>query len=315
MDSFGVIRGLARSWDWQWTPILDTNLLKKAGSTDSYWPVSLIDDKLMCVLLKGGARFPPVQPRPALQSVSMQLPFLDLMNENRIALAEENHARFSLLWYNDDHGGMATSSRFFTSKQETIQDKTILNLFQKACSLDRHSKALDLCTMLHKKKAVEIAIQIATHAKKTALVSRITMLLQVKFPAVQPGSNNKRHDDDEGLSNYLDAPSSSSAPSKRGTLRRPAVSFDDAEEENKHGNEDGEEEYDFGGSGSSTQKSSLKRKSFDEAPSSTPLASLTTSLNVKSFTSANVKPKSATATPAASQTTSTPGSNPFARKQ
>jgi hypothetical protein len=188
-----------------------------------------------------------------------------------------------------------------------VQDKLILGLFQKACSLDRSSRALDLCTMLHKKKAVEIAIQIATNMKKASLVSRITMLLQVKFPVLPAGRSAR--DEDEGLSSFLDAPAAA-APSKRGTLRRPAVSFEEAEEENKILNEDGEAEYDFAPSSAAAGKSNLKRK-FEETPSSTPLASLSSSLNVKTFTSANVKPKA----PAASQSSTPAGTNPFARKQ
>ena len=290
---------------------MDTNLLKKAGSTDIYWPIGLIDDKLMCVICKGGARYPSVQPRPTLQSISMQLPFLDLLNQNRVALAEENHARCELLWYNDELGGMATASKYFTSKQETIQDKTIIGLFQKACALDRHSRALDLCTMMHKKKALEIAIQIATHAKKTALVSRISMLMQVKFPTVDP-----KHDlEDEGLSSLFNG-SSQTVGSKRGTLRRPAVSFEEAEEENKRGNEDGEEELEFGTAMKGNQTINQKRKldEFQSTPS-TALASLkaSSSLNSKVFTSANVKPKLlSTSTPSTQNGTST--SNPFARK-
>lgn len=310
MDSFGVIRALARSWDWQWTPILDTNLLKKPGSTDNYWPVTMSNDSLMCVLLKNGSRMPPVQPRPMPQAITMQLPFLDVANENRVSLAEENHARSALLWYNDDLGGMSTVSRYYTSKQETAQDKLILGLFQKACSLDRSLRALDLCTMLYKKKAVEIAAQIATHAKKTALASRITMLLKVKFPAVAPGAAARR-DDDEGLSSFLDGPAE--PKSRRGTLRRPAVSFEDAEEENRSSLlDDGEAEYELGGA-SSGLKSSLKRKHDDDAPAASPLAGLASSLSSRNVTSANVKPKGP---PAASQTpASQPGTNPFARKQ
>jgi hypothetical protein len=320
MDSHGVIRALSRNWSFQWTPVLDTNLLKKPGSSDNYWPIGSVDDKLQCVLLRGGARYPTVFPRPQLQAIPMQLPFLDVQNENRVAHAEEQHARAALLWYNNEHGGMNTSSRWFTAKQETVQDKVILGLFQKACSLDRSSRALDLCTMLHKKKALEIASQLATLEKKPELVKRIAVLLSVKFPNVPApsagGSSNGRRlaDDDEGLSSFLDA--APAAASKKGTLRRPAVSWEDAEMENVRGvDDDGEAEYEFAGGASSSQgskKASLKRKDAPSSPSSTPLNSLSSSLNRKSVVSANVKTK---VTPSQSQVSSSQATNPFAKKE
>lgn len=317
MDSHGVIRALSRNWDFQWTPVLDTSLLKKPGSSDSYWPIGSVDDKLQCVLLRGGARYPQVFPRPQLQAVSMQLPFLDLANENRVASSEEQHARAALLWYDPAHGGMNTASRWFTAKQETVQDKVILGLFQKACSLDRSSRALDLCTMLHKKKALEIASQLATLEKKPELVKRIAVLMSVKFPTVAPtasgaaaAAGRRGGDDDEGLSSFLDGPSSSAAPaSKKGTLRRPAVSFDDAEMENVRGTtDDGEAEYEFGG----RKASSLKRKEAPGSPSaSTPANSFSSSLSRKTVPSANVKAKVG----GLSQTSASQGTNPFAKKE
>ena len=318
MDSHGVIRALSKNWSFQWTPVLDTNLLKKPGSSDNYWPIGSVDDKLQCVLLRGGARFPTVSPRPQLQAIPMQLPFLDVHNENRVAHAEEQHARAALLWYNNEHGGMNTASRWFTAKQETVQDKVILGLFQKALSLDRSSRALDLCTMLHKKKALEIASQLATLEKKQELVKRIAVLLSVKFPnipAPAAGSNARRvgGDDDEGLSSFLDTPAAPS--SKKGTLRRPAVSWEDAEMENVRGvDDDGEAEYEFSGGAASSQgnkKATLKRKDAPSSPSSTPLNSLASSLNRKSVVSANVKAKvNLTQT----QVSSSQATNPFAKK-
>lgn len=40
-----------QSYGWQWTPILDTAALKR-NKLDAYWPVGVLESKLMYTLLK-----------------------------------------------------------------------------------------------------------------------------------------------------------------------------------------------------------------------------------------------------------------------
>jgi len=266
MDSFGVIRALGRSWDWAWTPVFDSALLKNlksgsasGGALDVVWPVSVMEDKLMCLLLSDGRRHPTAGKRSAqsLQTVQLQLPFLGL--DQPVPQHEELHARHSLLWFNDVDGGHLTASRFYSSKQEVAQDKLVLALFQRAAKGDFLARTLDLATMLYKKKSLEVATQMAVFEKKTALVSRLHMLLSVKFPARAAAD-----EDDDGIAAFLDGSSSGGAAAAaastgpRRKLIRPggAVSFADAAEENARGDaDDGEAEYEFGASG---PRSSMK---------------------------------------------------------
>ena len=322
MDSYGVIRALGRSWDWQWSPVLDTSLLaRRAGSSalDVYWPVSVMDDKLMCLILSDAKRYPTAGKRSSqnLQSVALQLPFLGM--HQPIAQTEELHARHSLLWYNDLDGGHSTASRWYTSKQEVEQDKLILTLFQRSAKHDFLVRALDLATMFFKRKSLELAIQMAEYEKKETLVGRLRMLLEVKFPK----GSLRAATDEEGVAGFEqmhDGASSSAAaaaaPSRRGKLQRPAVSFEEAAAANARGDSDDEGEAEFLPTASSL-KSSLKRKSEDHTPSFS-----SGSLAIKpgqKVQSANVtgKPKPAVSSSQAATQGSTqpsPKKNPFANK-
>ena len=330
MDSYGVIRALGRSWDWQWTPVLDTSLLKsKSGGslTDVYWPVSVMDDKLMCLVLSDGRRVPTASRKAAqsLQSVSLQMPFMGL--DQPVNKHEEQHARQSLLWFNAE-GGLSTVSHFYSSKQEVEQDKLVLALFQRASKGDFLARALDLATMLYKRKSLEVAIQMAEFEKKEALVARLRMLLAVKFPKVRPGAEL----DEAGISGFIDLDSSSSssgaaaaASGPKRKLQRPAVSFEEAAEQNARGDEEDEGEAEYAPTAlGAAGKSSLKRKAGDLAPSSSPPASnpfSSGSLALKAgqkVQSANVthkaKPSSASSTAGTQPPPSPKKGNPFANK-
>jgi len=334
MDSFGILRGLCGAWDWSWSPLLDSSMtLKKAGdggvSLDSYWPVSIMADKLMAVVLHGGSKHPHVLPRPTLQAVTLQLPFLDLTNSSRVPLTEENHARFELMWYGStsesvdggmmgEDGAMIRASTPFskraqyayTSSHQLSLDKLILSLFQRALKLDRHARALDLCTMLHKKRGMEIALQMANKEKKTQLATRINILMQVKFP---PNATKGKDEEDGGLSAYLNGSQSTASGStgaggsRRRLVRSSGVRFEDEDEDMgvssalngaAEDDDEGEAEYDLG-------LSNKKRKSSEQSFKPAPKVS---SVNVKAGGGGGGGGGSGS-------TPSSQSKNPFANKQ
>jgi len=73
MDSGGMLSMLNKSAGWQWTPMLDT-LGKKKSEDDSFWPVSVLDGKLLCVPLKGGHEHPDATRRPITTALDLRMP-------------------------------------------------------------------------------------------------------------------------------------------------------------------------------------------------------------------------------------------------
>jgi chromosome transmission fidelity protein 4 len=65
----------------RWVPSLDTNLLeRREGKQESYWPVSVSNNQLHCVILKGEDKYPSF-PTPLLQELPLQIPACSLDNE------------------------------------------------------------------------------------------------------------------------------------------------------------------------------------------------------------------------------------------
>jgi len=60
----------------RWVPLLDTKLLDRLASgrkEETYWPVAVAQDKLHCIILKGGDKY-PYFPRPLLSEFDFKIP-------------------------------------------------------------------------------------------------------------------------------------------------------------------------------------------------------------------------------------------------
>jgi hypothetical protein len=51
-DSHGTFRGLSRAQGYEWVPLLDPATDPKLNSSDVYWPVGLLEQKMMCAVCK-----------------------------------------------------------------------------------------------------------------------------------------------------------------------------------------------------------------------------------------------------------------------
>ena len=83
MDSLGMLSVLNNTHGWHWSPILDTNERKKSKE-DHFWPVTVMNGKLVCVPLKGGNEYPDAARRPITSSLALKVPLVrGILGANR----------------------------------------------------------------------------------------------------------------------------------------------------------------------------------------------------------------------------------------
>lgn len=142
-----------------WMRILDTSKLeRRQGKDESYWPVGVVGDNFMCLILKGRQEHPGF-PRPLIQELPIRLPFK--RNDPKEAPLEEQFARESMQLdiIRDGLGEELTSDTL--AARELVLDKALIQLIQHACKTDRLARALDLTRMLHHTPSFDAAIKIA----------------------------------------------------------------------------------------------------------------------------------------------------------
>ncbi|KAH9942276.1 uncharacterized protein BXZ73DRAFT_87916 [Epithele typhae] len=161
-DSAGILNTMPRfriPLSATWMRVLDTNRLeRREGKDESYWPVGVVGENFMCLILKG-RQVHPSFPRPLIQDLPIRLPFK--RTEPKEAPLEEQFARESMLLdiIRDGLGEELTSDSL--TSRELALDKVLIQLIQHACKTDRLARALDLTRMLHLLPSFDSAIKIA----------------------------------------------------------------------------------------------------------------------------------------------------------
>ncbi|RPD78202.1 hypothetical protein L226DRAFT_551036 [Lentinus tigrinus ALCF2SS1-7] len=161
-DSAGILNTMPRfriPLSATWMRVLDTNKLeRREGKDESYWPVGVVGDNFMCLILKGRQEHPGF-PRPLIQELPIHLPFK--RTDPKEAPLEEQFARetMQLDIIRDGLGEELTSDTL--AARELVLDKALIQLIQHACKTDRLARALDLTRMLHHTPSFDAAIKIA----------------------------------------------------------------------------------------------------------------------------------------------------------
>lgn len=164
-----------------WVPVFDGKAYAKSLSkTEKYWPVGVLRDRFMCVVLRGNNPY-PFFPRPPVKDIPLQLPLLQVNTE--VGQLEEEIARINTCVLHERDEAEATNTE--EEYQETFDeadvqmDVALLKLINLACKTEKTSKALDLTNMLHLSESVDKAVRIASFHRYTNLAEKMTSIKEV----------------------------------------------------------------------------------------------------------------------------------------
>ncbi|KAI6033002.1 hypothetical protein F5J12DRAFT_946238 [Pisolithus orientalis] len=159
-----------------WARILDANALERKQNRDeSYWPVGLSKDTLMCIILKGRQEHPGF-PRPLIQEVPLRMPF---RNKDSVdAPIEESTAR-ERIFINLARDGLEDElTNPELDKREIELDKSLIKLIQSACKSDKAPRAIELTKRLHFAHSIGAASQLAGFYRLLGLQEKIDAIKQ-----------------------------------------------------------------------------------------------------------------------------------------
>ncbi|KAI8057496.1 WD40-repeat-containing domain protein [Thamnidium elegans] len=185
-DSFSILRVLQdqrRPYQGRWVPVFDGKLYaSQQNKTEKYWPVGVLRDKLMCVILRGNNPY-PFFPRPPIRDIPLQLPLLDMLSE--VGKLEEEQLRIETCnrHEHDEAESTNTLEDFEEAFSEAYMgmDVALLKLINLACKAEKIAKSLDLCGILHTPESVDKAIRIALFHRQNNLAEKMTHVKETKF--------------------------------------------------------------------------------------------------------------------------------------
>ncbi|SAM04997.1 hypothetical protein [Absidia glauca] len=185
-DTNGVLRILHRQrrpGQSAWVPVFDgQQTAAKRGRTESYWPVGLLHDRLMCVILRGQIT-EPYFPVPLSTEVELHIPTATV--DPKCDDLEETFLRKRIITLHERDEADATDSadqyESELGQADLDMDKALLQLIQLACKSEKLTRALDLANALHLSRSVDAAIQIASHHRLGTLADKFTEVKEVNF--------------------------------------------------------------------------------------------------------------------------------------
>ncbi|KAI7901299.1 WD40-repeat-containing domain protein [Cokeromyces recurvatus] len=185
-DSQGILRVLyhqRRPYQGRWIPVFDGKAY--AGSqqkTEKYWPVGVLRDRLMCVVIRGSNLY-PFFPRPPVKDIPLRLPLLESSTE--VGQLEEQILRIETCNFHERDEAEATNTEeeyVQTFHEADIEmDIAILKLINLACKSEKVGRALDLTYTLHTSESIDKAVKIALFHHYTSLAEKIARIKETKF--------------------------------------------------------------------------------------------------------------------------------------
>ncbi|KAI7847664.1 WD40-repeat-containing domain protein [Circinella umbellata] len=166
-----------------WIPVFDGKLTAKTlERQERYWPVGMLRDRLMCLIIRG-TNEAPYFPRPPVDDIELHMPVIDLVTE--AGQLEEAHMRMRLISNHDRTEAIATNQQDeyydVLKEADAEMDKTLLRLIQIACRTDKEQRILDLAAALHSSRSVDAAVKVATHFKLSNVAEKLVQIKEEKF--------------------------------------------------------------------------------------------------------------------------------------
>ncbi|KAI9344422.1 WD40-repeat-containing domain protein [Pilaira anomala] len=185
-DSSSVLRVLQdqrRPYQAHWVPVFDGKLhSSQQNKMEKYWPVGVLRDKLMCVILRGNNPY-PFFPRPPVRDIPLELPLLDMSTE--VGKLEEERLRLETCNRHEQDEAESTNTlqEFEDAFNEAYigMDVALLKLINLACKSEKILKALDLSNILHTVESLDKAIRIALYHRHNNLAEKMTQIKETKF--------------------------------------------------------------------------------------------------------------------------------------
>lgn len=184
-DSAGVLRVLNRQrrpFQASWVPVFDSKLHaeKVQRPNEKYWPVGVLRDRLMCIVLRGNMDY-PFFPRPPIKDVPLQLPLLEQTTE--VGRLEEQVLRTHTTALHERDEAEATGEEhdyaLAFADADMQMDIALLKLINLAVKSDQLSRAIDLTYSLHSEESMEKAIKIANFHRYSGLAERMRSIKEV----------------------------------------------------------------------------------------------------------------------------------------
>lgn len=236
VDSAGVVRLTKSRFQNQWIQIADTR--KNIGKSDHYFiiAVSERDAHLRCIFCKG-CSYPPVLPKPLVQTIPVAMPVAE--PETDKGQAEAAFWMSAALVEQDDT---------VVSMQEQL-----LKLVALSCKSDRDFRACEVATLFPSAESLQLAIKYASRLKKMNLASKFGEIAlrrrqeeeEETLASMRGGATSRRGEIDDEFERPPDSQMSlfdDSPPPKPRSSSREHMNRDQEEQEDMEAEEEDESE-------------------------------------------------------------------------
>ncbi|KAK9832382.1 hypothetical protein WJX74_008412 [Apatococcus lobatus] len=225
-DSKGVMRLRIPDFGGSWMIVFDSAAEQK--NKESFWPVAITRQALLCIICREHTPHPAVSPRPTMSRINLHVPVLGaaeatgpLEDQQLLLSASLSHVREAAS-RSAGSTGVGTSMAD-VQLAETEADRVLLRLFQAALKANRLLRAYELATRLHLMRSLEGSLKLANHHQVPALAERITAVIDARLALEtaeemaladdempEPPSSQARHEEEPA-----DLPAASPSPPPR----------------------------------------------------------------------------------------------------